>query len=172
MARIVLNTFGSFGDVHPYLALALELKRRGHNPVVATAAVYRSKIEEEGLEFAPVRPDVGELQHDAAAARKLWHPTRGSEYLIRDYLIPQAENSYQDLLPVCRDADLLLTHFAGFGGPIVAAKLGLRWLSVVLQPSVFLSSDEPPALPNITWLPALRKFGRWPVAAVLAGEGR
>ena len=28
MARIVLTTFGSLGDLHPYLALALELKRR------------------------------------------------------------------------------------------------------------------------------------------------
>ena len=36
MARIVLNTFGSLGDLHPYLAVALELKRRGHHPVIAT----------------------------------------------------------------------------------------------------------------------------------------
>ena len=39
--RIVLNTFGSFGDIHPYMALALELQARGHVPVVATSNVYR-----------------------------------------------------------------------------------------------------------------------------------
>lgn len=168
VARIVLNTFGSFGDVHPYLALAIELKRRGHRAVVATAEVYRNKIEEEGLPFFPVRPNVGELQQNPEMVRKLWHPTRGSQSLIRDYLIPAAEDSYHDLLPVCRNADLILTHFAAFAGPIVAAKLEVPWLSIVLQPSVFLSVNDPPALPNIPWLPALRPLGRLPVAAILA----
>ena len=31
--RIILNTFGSFGDIHPYMAIAMELQRRGHVPV-------------------------------------------------------------------------------------------------------------------------------------------
>jgi len=40
--RIVLATFGSFGDVNLYLGLALGLKQRGHRPVIATAEFYRS----------------------------------------------------------------------------------------------------------------------------------
>ena len=56
MARIVLNTFGSLGDLHPYLAIALELQRRGHQPVVATHGLYRARVEAMALEFAPVRP--------------------------------------------------------------------------------------------------------------------
>ena len=49
---IILNTFGSFGDLHPYMAIALELQRRGHTPVIATMEGYREKIEDAGL---PVR---------------------------------------------------------------------------------------------------------------------
>ena len=30
--RVVLLTFGSLGDLHPYIALALELRARGHRP--------------------------------------------------------------------------------------------------------------------------------------------
>ena len=56
--RIVLSTFGSFGDIHPYLAIALELKARGHSPVIATSEVYREKMDALGLEFRPVRPDM------------------------------------------------------------------------------------------------------------------
>jgi rhamnosyltransferase subunit B len=150
------------------MALAIELKNRGHDAVVATAEVYRAKVEEEALEFAPVRPDVGELRNNEAFVRKLWHPTRGSEYLIRDYLLPAVRESYSDLLIASRNADLLITHIAAFGGPLVAEKLSLRWLSAVLQPSVFLSAEDPPALPPVTWLPKLRRFGRWPVSALLA----
>jgi len=56
--RILLSTFGSFGDIHPYLAIALELKARGHHPVVATSEVYREKLELREIAFHPVRPDM------------------------------------------------------------------------------------------------------------------
>ena len=41
--RIVINTLGSFGDIHPYIALAMELQSRGHVPVIATMEIYRER---------------------------------------------------------------------------------------------------------------------------------
>jgi rhamnosyltransferase subunit B len=152
LARIVLNTFGSFGDLHPYLALAIELRKRGHQAVVATAEVYRTKVEAEGVEFAPVRPDVGELLDNPEMIAKLWHPRTGSEFLIRDYVMPVVHQSYEDLLPICQGANLLLTHSATYAGPVVAEKLGLKWLSVVLQPIMFMSHYDAPVLPGAPWL--------------------
>jgi UDP:flavonoid glycosyltransferase YjiC (YdhE family) len=35
--RIVLTTFGSLGDLHPYIAVALGLKERGHEAIIATS---------------------------------------------------------------------------------------------------------------------------------------
>ena len=54
--RIILNTFGSFGDVHPYMAIALELRQRGHHPVIATSELYREKMLASDFEFVPVQP--------------------------------------------------------------------------------------------------------------------
>ena len=56
--RIVLSNIGTFGDINPLIALALELKRRGHLPVMALPNVYRPKIEPLGLTFQAVRPDI------------------------------------------------------------------------------------------------------------------
>ena len=153
MAYIVLSTFGSFGDLHPYLALALGLKARGHDPVVATSAVYRAKVEAEGIGFAPVRPDVGELLDRPDFVEKLWSPRRGTEYLIRDYLIPQVREGFVDLREACQRADLLLTHAAAYAGPIVGEALQIPWLSVALQPAVFFSAFDPSVVPAA---PALR----------------
>jgi len=161
MARIVLNTFGSFGDLHPYLALAIELRKRGHQSVIGTAEVYRTKVEAEGVEFAPVRPDVGELLNDPDSIAKLWHPKTGSEFLIRDYVMPRVEQSYEDLLAACHGADLLLTHVAGYAGPVVAEKLGMRWLSVALQPIIFFSRYDAPMLPVAPWLKRVYGDGGW-----------
>ena len=167
MARIVLNTFGSFGDLHPYLAVAIALKRRGHDPVLATAEVYRAKVEGEGITFAPVRPDIGELIGNEEMLKKLWHPRRGSEFLIRDYIMPAVGESYEDLLPVCEKADLLLTHLATFAAPIVAETLKIRWLSIALQPAIFLSRFDPPVLAPAPWLHRLSVFGPAANGAIL-----
>ena len=56
-AHVVLTTFGSLGDLHPYLALGVELRRRGHRVTIATHGLYRGRAEAEGLGFAAIRPD-------------------------------------------------------------------------------------------------------------------
>jgi len=56
--RIVLSNIGTFGDINPLIAIALELKQRGHVPVMALPAVYEPKIRPLGLEFHAVRPDI------------------------------------------------------------------------------------------------------------------
>lgn len=152
MARIVLNTFGSLGDLHPYLAIAIELRKRGHQPLIATSAVYRDKVHAEHIDFTPVRPDVGQLAIDTHSLEKVWHPRRGPEYLLRQYLIPRVEESYQDLRDACNGADLLLTHPAAYAGQIAAEAARVPWLSVVLQPLLFFSAYDPPVLPPAPWL--------------------
>lgn len=172
MARIVLNTFGSFGDLHPYLALAIELKRRGHHPVIATSEVYRTKAESEGLEFRPVRPDVGELLGNEKFIQRLWDPKRGTEHLVREYIMPRVAESFDDLCPACKGADLLLTHAVAYAGPLVAEKQKLSWLSVALQPALFLSTYDPPHLAPAPWMKHLRLLGRGALKAAFAAGKR
>ena len=47
MSRIVITSFGSYGDVNPYLGLALALRARGHDPVLATSPFYRDYVQAE-----------------------------------------------------------------------------------------------------------------------------
>jgi len=152
--RVVLSTFGSFGDVHPYVALALELRRRGHRPVLATSGVYREKAEALGLELHPVRPDLPSPD-DPEAVRELvaalMDERKGTERVF-DLLLPHLREIYEDLLEAARGADLLLTHPLPFVGPIVAQKTGVRWVSSVLAPISLFSVYDPPVLPQAPWL--------------------
>src|SRR5439155_1555510 len=54
--RIVLATFGSLGDLHPILAVALGLKERGHRPLLVTQTEHKAKVDAVGVDFAPLRP--------------------------------------------------------------------------------------------------------------------
>ena len=47
--KIVLATLGSLGDLHPFMALALGLRARGADPVLATSEDYRSKVTAAGI---------------------------------------------------------------------------------------------------------------------------
>src|SRR5579862_7495421 len=57
MSRILFATLGSLGDLHPLIAIGLELRRRGHKVGFCTSETYRSKLEGLGFGFDPLRPD-------------------------------------------------------------------------------------------------------------------
>lgn len=157
MARIVLATFGSYGDLNPFLALGLELKRRGHEPVVATAEGYRRDVERRGLGFAPVRPDLD--RGDLALFERALDQVKGPEVIIREIMMPHVRESYEDLELAAAGADLLLSHSLTYAAPVLAEKKNMIWLSVVLQPLMFLSAEDPPVMAPAPWLAALRPLG-------------
>jgi len=76
MSKLVITTAGSLGDLHPYVAIALGLRKRGHEAVVGTSPCYRQKIESLGLGFHPIRPDSDWLT-DPLNVRRLSHPRWG-----------------------------------------------------------------------------------------------
>ena len=150
--RIILNTFGSFGDIHPYMAIAMELKRRGHQPVIATMEAYREKIVSIGVEFVPVRPQLAwPKEQDQELIEKIMNPKTGPRFLTEEVVFPAVRESYADLLAAVKGADLLVTHPAAPAGPLVGRKTGMPWISTVLAPLSFFSAYDPPMPPYWQW---------------------
>ncbi len=94
--RIVLSSFGTLGDIHPLIALSLELRRRGHVPVLAVPELFRSKIGSLGLEFAPVGPILD--PEDNRLVAMLMDIRKGTERTLREILFPAIRQSYRELL--------------------------------------------------------------------------
>ncbi len=157
MARVLLTTFGSYGDLNPFLALGLELKRRGHGATIATAEGYRADVERAGLGFAPVRPDMDKT--DLALFARAMHPAKGSEVVVREIVMPHVRESYADLERAADGHDLLVSHVLTYAAPILAQKKKLKWLSTSLQPLGFFSYYDPPVVAPAPWLGALRPLG-------------
>ena len=149
--RIVITSWGSYGDVNPYLGLAHALRARGHVPVLAMPAYYRGVVEREGFQFAPIEPNA-----DPALApdlvRKVMDSWRGAEVIYREILIPALAESFAALQALVTDADLLVSHPATLAAPIVAAETGIPWVSTVLSPLHFLSAHDPVIPPLAPWL--------------------
>jgi rhamnosyltransferase subunit B len=164
--RIVLTTFGSYGDIHPYMAIAAELRTRGHCPVIATSELYREKMESAGFDFIPVRPHIPPPEEqDAEMMEKVMNPKSGSGFLLNEMLFPFVREGYEDLLHAVEGADLLLTHPISFAGPLVAQKTGIPWVSSVLAPVSFFSAYDPPVPPFWQWMRHVQILGPRVVAA-------
>ncbi len=166
--RIVLTTFGTLGDIHPLIALAFELRRRGHTPVLAVSEIFRPKIDPLGFELAPVRPFISPDDRELIAM--LFDIYKGTERTLREILFPVIQQTYDDLTAAVTGnsttprADLLITGELIYAGPIVGEKTGIPWASYVLAPLSFFSAFDPPVLPPY---PFLSKLEPW-----LPGTGR
>jgi rhamnosyltransferase subunit B len=104
VSRIVLTTIGSLGDLHPKIAIALELQKRGHEVVLATHKEYQNKIEALGLQFYRIRPDNIALNDPQEMARMMDLKT-GTEYVIKHWVCANLRETYTDLMNSAKDAD-------------------------------------------------------------------
>ncbi len=146
--RVVLSNIGTFGDINPLIAIALELKRRGHTPVMAVPAVFGPKIVPLGLEFHAVRPDID--PKNSILVEMVYDVKKGTERGLREFLFPALRQTYDDLMHAATQperADLLLLGELNYAGPLVAEMTGIPWASYVLAPLSFFSAFDPPVLP-------------------------
>jgi rhamnosyltransferase subunit B len=171
--RIVLTTFGTLGDVHPLIGVALEMRRRGHTPVLAVPEIFRSKIEPLGIAFVKVGPTLRPDNPQQVA--ELMDIRKGTERTLREVLFPAIRQSYEELLSAVTShggADLMLAGELTYQAPLVAEVTGIRWASYVLAPMSFFSSYDPPVLPPYPGLAKLQRavpttghavarFARW-----------
>jgi UDP:flavonoid glycosyltransferase YjiC (YdhE family) len=157
-SRIVFTTIGSLGDLHPKIAIALELRKRGHEIAFATHKEYQAKIEALEFEFHQMHPDNTALDNPEEMAQMMDLKT-GSEYIITKWICPVLRETYADLMDCAKNADLI---FAGEGvvvAGMVAAKLGIPWVSSAMAPISFFSVFDPPVLPVFPFLAKLRGLG-------------
>lgn len=152
------------------IALGLELQRRGHDPVIATARFYAAKIAATGLRFHAIRPALS--PDDKALLRASMHERRGPEHIVRRVMLPALRDTYADLLEAARGASLIVGADLVYAAPVVSEVARIPWVAVTLAPLTFLSAHDPPVLPQVPWLAGLGRvspgaygrvvaFGRW-----------
>lgn len=157
--KITILTYGSRGDVQPFLALALGLQNVGHIVKLAAPHRFAEFVEEHGVPFVPLAGDpeiISQRLNDAGV-----NPIR----MIRamsDYLFEIAEQVARKAFTACDDADLIIHSFAfTTGAHSLARKLNIPDVSVRTFPAFAPTRELPPvAIPNLS--PGLlRYFFQW-----------
>lgn len=159
--KILIATFGSLGDLHPFVALALALAREGFEPVIATSGAYADYIRAEGLAFAPIRPDADDLttrldMDMGAIARRM---AEDDKFLFDTLIFPHLRESYDDLFDASGEAVAIVAHSLAFSARLVAEARGLPLVTVLLSPMMLYSAYDPPLGSRVP----LRRAPVWPV---------
>lgn len=156
--KIVIATFGSLGDLNPFVALARALREAGLRPVIATSAAFRATIESEGLDFAPMRPDIDDVL--ARLGMEMGEIARrvgaSDEFLFRELIFPFLRQSYDDVLAACDGAAAVVAHSIAFGAQAAAERARLPLVNAVLSPVFLMSAHDPPAQAPFVAFPRTR----------------
>ena len=138
MPNIVLATFGSLGDLHPKIALGIELKRRGHDVTIAAMQYYREKIGMIGLGFAPMRPNLD--PDDRELVREMMDANTGTERILGDIILADLGPMYEDLTTAVAGADMVISGEIVCAVKSVVEKTNIKWVSTSLAPISFMSA--------------------------------
>jgi rhamnosyltransferase subunit B len=164
MARIILVTIGSLGDLHPFIGVALALKELGHEPVMAVPGSYVANCQAVGLEAHGIFPDYESLVEEIGEAsdvivRKVM---ASQDYLIRQIMLRSLGTSVDKIDALVDGADLIITSMFALGAPIVAEKRNIPLAALVLQPIAILSAHAPSVMEDMPlfWRPAPGPIGR------------
>lgn len=149
---IALISYGSRGDVQPYVALARALRHIGHQVRLLAPPNFASLAEEHGVAFSPTGADLE--AHLGARIKAL--PQSGnvirSLRALRNELRSLVDDGARDTWQAAQGADLVVG--VGPASASVAEKLGAPFIEVALQP---LTPTR--AFPSPVILPKLKLGG-------------
>jgi sterol 3beta-glucosyltransferase len=152
--RIAIVSFGSRGDVQPYVALGRGLKHAGHTVRVVTQRDCESLVREYGLDYGAVAGDVRAMMQSEVGQQAIntspnpmrfgWNAMKLIQPLLRQMAI--------DCLAACEDSDVLLcfAFFRPFGISL-AEKLNIPYAEAAVVPMHPTRAFPSPSLPLSTY---------------------
>jgi UDP:flavonoid glycosyltransferase YjiC (YdhE family) len=155
--RFLLNTIGTAGDVHPFIAVGAALKARGHEVTILTNPHFSERINRVGLGFWPLGDETGYQRMVTGA--DLVHPSRGPRYVLNSLILPAMEPTVEAMTNIVRATrpEAVLAHHICFAMPAACRQLSIPCATAVLSPLFWLSRDEPIVYPNLP----IENLPRW-----------
>lgn len=169
--RVVLVSIGTLSNLQPLVAVATNLQALGLHPVVAASENCRAVCDHHRIEFAPLRPSPAQIMSDLNIGEAEFWASLVTDwnFALKKAVLPYAAQTLVDLRRAYEGADLVITTNASILGRIAADAAAIRQMAVLLQPIALSNAHEPPVLPGLGFLPALRRsLGPWAVKPFLA----
>lgn len=158
--KIFINTFGSRGDVQPFIVLGKALKEKGHTVMICTASRFETEVTKSGLEYGYITNEVFALLDAdntiledslgiigiAKVSLKLIKIAKP----INKKMVQNAWDAAKDFKP-----DLVIYHPKALGAVSIAEKFNVPAILISLMPMLAPTAEFP-----VLGMPNLR-LGGW-----------
>ena len=131
MKKIAMFTMGTRGDVQPYIYLAQALNQSGYEVTLGSHPCWRGLIEQSGILFVPIGPDI-DIEEEAAIIRGKTKNPMVSMLRTMNFVFRIIQNSSRDVYQVCEGKDLIIVSHSQMGDTEAEA-LGIPKVNVTLQ---------------------------------------
>ena len=131
MNKIAIFTMGTRGDVQPYIYLARSLTESGIDTIIGTHPCWKNLIEEAGVGFKPIGPDINIERETAEIRGNSLNPLL-SMLKSMDFITEIIQESTHDILNACKGRDLVVVSHSLMGA-VEAEVLGIPTVNVTLQ---------------------------------------
>ena len=144
MKKTAIFTMGTRGDVQPYIFLSKELIKNGYDVTLASHPCWKKLIEEEGIHFEPVGPDI-DIEKEAAVIRgKVSNPAI-SMFMTMNFIFRIIQESTSEVYELCKGKDFIIVSHSQMGA-VEADVLGLPTVNVTLQTQMIGENLKPKTL--------------------------
>ncbi|MGD8567306.1 MAG: glycosyltransferase [Gammaproteobacteria bacterium] len=151
--RIGLQTWGSNGDIRPFMALAKGLQSAGHEVTLWVTSVDGIRYDESAARLGihlqhvatPVIEGQDELLRATTQIGNESNPIRQAKFIIDRFLVPAEAPMYETARQLCRDNDLVVGHFFHYPLQTAAEITGAPYVSIMLQHNMIPTRYLPPA---------------------------
>jgi len=159
--HVLLPTIGSAGDVHPFLALGICLKERGHRVTLITSGFFKERAHQLGLEFI----ELGSTEEFARVVEnpQVWDPNKGLDIFVKQIIFRLLRPLYEILSEFRSTRTVVAASTAALGARVAEEKFGIPTATVHLQASMMRSlyaMPVPPMTPRFVipnWAPVFVK---------------
>ncbi|KAF8644526.1 hypothetical protein AX16_008402 [Volvariella volvacea WC 439] len=173
--HFVCLTIGSRGDIQPYIALALGLKKQGHSVTIVTHEEYKEWIEGHGIGHRHAGGDPAALMK-LSVDHKMFSPEFFKQSLTK--FRPWLDRLLIEAWDGCRDADVLLESPSAMAGVHIAEALGIPYFRTFTMPWTKTSEFPHPFLSppvdaprfnsasyilfnNVLWAATSKQINKW-----------
>ena len=125
--KIIINTFGTRGDVQPYIALARGLGQAGHSVRILTHQIFEHFVRDYDLDFYPLDLDPREVMVNQALS-ELGNNTIRITGWMKENFKPVLREIFEITQTASQDAELMLNSGLSFAGWHISEKMGIPYL--------------------------------------------
>ena len=157
--KIGIQTWGSHGDIRPFIALAEGLQTAGHQVTLYMTSVvdvdYSTSIPDSGVHIVQI---ASYILPSASQITKYYqfinekNPLKQAKLLFSEFFLPIENEMYEASVKLCQINDIVIGHTIHYTLQTAAEKTKTPYVSVMLA-HIFPTTNQPPV--------GFPRIGKW-----------